>query len=165
VIQPLLVHRPDDWTYLLGLAERLREHIMNLPAALLDRGFCHGDSHGANAHRDGDTVTIFDFDCCGPGWRAYDLATFRWIWEWHDAEAAAKHWSRFLQGYREYRTLADLDLAAVEPFVGLREFWLLGLHARLAAVYGSFLLADDSIDTRLDFLRRWEQEHSEPPSA
>jgi Ser/Thr protein kinase RdoA (MazF antagonist) len=23
-------------------------------------------------------VTIFDFDCCGPGFRAYDLAVFLW---------------------------------------------------------------------------------------
>jgi Ser/Thr protein kinase RdoA (MazF antagonist) len=46
----------------------------------LEVGSCHGDLHGWNAHIDQNmALTVYDFDCCGVGWRAYDIAVFRWI--------------------------------------------------------------------------------------
>ncbi len=77
---PFLAHRPNDQIYMQTLAEKLRTGIASMPTAELDFGFCHGDCHGGNAHiaPDNTIVTFFDFDCGGPGWRAYDLAVFRW---------------------------------------------------------------------------------------
>jgi Ser/Thr protein kinase RdoA (MazF antagonist) len=102
-IEPRLAHRPDDRAYLLGLAARPRERLARLPAAELEWGFCHGDTLGSNAHLDGDTIVHFDLDDCAPGWRAYDLATYRWIWTWRTPEAAEARWAEFLAGYRERR--------------------------------------------------------------
>jgi Ser/Thr protein kinase RdoA (MazF antagonist) len=45
-IRPPLAHRPEDWGYLLRLADRLRESLAALPAEDLDWGVCHGDLHG-----------------------------------------------------------------------------------------------------------------------
>ena len=40
-------------------------------------GPCHGDATEHNAHLSDDgLVTLVDFDRGGPGWRAYELATF-----------------------------------------------------------------------------------------
>jgi Ser/Thr protein kinase RdoA (MazF antagonist) len=30
-IQPLLIHRPDDWEYLQSLSEKLRHHVVSIP--------------------------------------------------------------------------------------------------------------------------------------
>ena len=41
------------------------------------RGLCHGEIYTGNIHRNElEALTIFDFDFCGYGWRAYDVASF-----------------------------------------------------------------------------------------
>jgi Ser/Thr protein kinase RdoA (MazF antagonist) len=70
LIKPFLIHRPADWRYLEELALRVRARIAAL-APVLDWGPCHGDFGANNAHISEDgRVTLFDFDFCGPGWRA-----------------------------------------------------------------------------------------------
>ena len=77
-MQPCLAYRIDDWQYVQKLAD-LRCSLTALPIDALEQGFCHGDMHGGNAHfTDDNIVTCFDFDCCGWGWRTYDVAVFRW---------------------------------------------------------------------------------------
>ena len=122
---------------------------------------CHGDALGSNAHLAGPletgTITHFDFDECGPGWQVYDLATFRWIVvrRFSAADADAR-WQAYLRGYLQVRAIPELDLTAVPLFVAIREIWLMGQHARMAPLRGRWVT---SFGPRLDFLRRWEQEH------
>jgi Ser/Thr protein kinase RdoA (MazF antagonist) len=158
-IQPFLAHRPEDWAYLQALADRVRERLERLQRAQLDFGFCHGDFHGGNAHIDEhNVITCFDFDCCGAGWRAYDIAVFRWAAGREDTV-----WEAFLKGYRERRDLHVRDLAAVPWFVAARHIWLLGLHTGNAQDWGSGWLNDAYFDSGgmggLQFLRAWEAEH------
>lgn len=155
-IQPHLRHRPDDWHYLVGLAGRLRDRVAALPGASLEWGFCHGDFHGGNAQLDGDTLTFFDFDCCGPGWRAYDVAVFLWNAALGDRQRAEERWVQFLDGYREHRQFGNLDLAAVPLFVAIRDFWLLGLHTGNAPDFGHGWIDDRYFDEHLKFLKEWE---------
>src|SRR5262249_9679698 len=76
---PFLAQRPEDRARLLHVAGMLRERLLRLTTERLDTGFCHGDLHDGNVFiTEEQTVTFFDFDCCGRGWRAYDLAVFRW---------------------------------------------------------------------------------------
>jgi Ser/Thr protein kinase RdoA (MazF antagonist) len=159
-LRPFLAHRPDDWAYLQGFANRARERIANLPVGQLEWGFCHGDLHGGNAHIDErKTITFFDFDCGGPGWRAYDIAAFRQGPQGRQDEA----WEAFLKGYTERRSLSQLDLAALPWFVALRHLWLMGLHAANTPDWGCSLLSDDYFDGGgvggLEFLREWEAKH------
>src|SRR5262249_15724813 len=101
-IQPFLAHRPDDWAYLQDVAKTVRERIVSLPGEEFEWGFCHGDLHGGNAHIDEQkTITFFDFDCGGPGWRAYDIAAFRQGPQGRQDDA----WEAFLRGYTERRKL------------------------------------------------------------
>jgi Ser/Thr protein kinase RdoA (MazF antagonist) len=158
-IAPLLAHRPADWRYLQGLAAEARGQVEALAAAGLDWGFCHGDTLGSNAHLDGDVITHYDFDDCGPGWRAYDLATFVWIWTWHEKPERAQ---AFLQGDSERRPNADVDRRAVPLFVVLREVWVIGQQTRGAATLGRYMMDDAYFDARLRFLRSWEQH---PPAG
>ncbi len=77
-IKPYLKDRESDWLFLKSYASTLAKNIENSQSELLDFGFCHGDFHGGNAHKSNDDFTFFDFDCCGIGFRAYDLAVFKW---------------------------------------------------------------------------------------
>lgn len=156
-LRPALGHRLRDLAYLEELAATLRARIERLPAAEMDRGFCHGDFHGDNAHIDGETVTFFDFDCCGPGWRAYDIAVFRW--RWGDGEKGEANWAAFLEGYRSLRRIGAVDLAAVPLFVALRAIWLRGLHVANVRDWGTSWLNDSYWDRLIAGLREWQGKH------
>jgi Ser/Thr protein kinase RdoA (MazF antagonist) len=155
-IRPFLRHRPADLDTIETLASLLRRRVAAL-ADGMDRGFCHGDCHGDNAHIEGDTVTMFDFDCCGPGWRAYDIAVFRW--RWGEDEAGEARWTAFLEGYRSRRPIGETDLAAVPLFVAARAIWLRGLHAGNTADWGRSWLNDAYWDRLLKGLREWRARH------
>jgi Ser/Thr protein kinase RdoA (MazF antagonist) len=156
-IRPFLRHRPADLDTLETIAAAVAQRISALPASQMDRGFCHGDFHGDNAHIDGDIVTMFDFDCCGPGWRAYDIAVFRW--RWGEDAAGDGRWAAFLEGYRSLRPIGDADLAAVPLFVAARAIWLRGLHAANTADWGRSWLNDAYWDRLLTGLREWQAKH------
>jgi Ser/Thr protein kinase RdoA (MazF antagonist) len=156
-IRSLLHHRTADLDTIETLATTVARRLAALPAGEMDRGFCHGDFHGDNAHIDGDTVTIFDFDCCGPGWRAYDIAVFRW--RWGDDETGNRRWAAFLEGYRSLRPIGEVDLAAVPLFVAARAIWLRGLHAANTADWGRSWLNDAYWDRLLEGLSEWQAKH------
>ncbi len=67
--------RTADWVWLQQVATTVRSHIAALPTEPPWYGLCHGDAGSANAHVSADgCLTLFDFDMCGVGWRAYDIA-------------------------------------------------------------------------------------------
>ncbi len=157
-IEPFLQHRSDDWNYLRGLANRLRERIERVPGGMLDQGFCHGDVHSGNARIGEDgTVTFFDFDCCGKGWRAYDLAVFRWHARLYGNEQ--EQWPHFLWGYQEARHIGDEDIALTAIFVAVRLIWITGLHTSNGHIWGIDYIHDYYFDQAFTFLREWEAEH------
>jgi Ser/Thr protein kinase RdoA (MazF antagonist) len=164
-IEPLMAHRPEDWDYLMQLAEKLRLRVQAIPLDRLETGFCHGDFHGGNAHLDQDqTLTFFDFDCCGLGWRAYDLAVFRWGARL--SEKDKERWPAFLRGYTEARPLSETDIQATSYFVAIRHIWLLGLHTGNGQDWGFGWMNDRYFDHFLKFFREWEAEFlSEKPAA
>jgi Ser/Thr protein kinase RdoA (MazF antagonist) len=151
-IEPFLAHRPDDWATVREVAETLRQRIVTLPASALEQGVCHGDLQGyhANVAPDG-TLTFFDFDCGGYGYRAYDLAVFLWCCRLEDAIAI--RWEPFLRAYRETRSIRDLDVQAVPLFVCARYLWHMGVHTQNAPDWGSGFLNDAYFDTHLKRLR------------
>jgi Ser/Thr protein kinase RdoA (MazF antagonist) len=156
-IQPLLLHRPDDWGYLQLLTERLRQQVLNIPLSLLEYGFCHGDFHGGNAHiEQDDSLTFFDFDCGGYGWRAYDIAVFRWHARLVGKEK--ERWPHYLRGYREVRPISEVDLQATQYFVAIRHIWLLGLHTGNGHDWGFGWMNDQYFDRAIKFFREWETE-------
>lgn len=153
-IQPLLVHRADDWKYLQTLAEQLQVRIQDMPVNNLEIGFCHGDCHAGNAHiSDDKVVTFFDFDCCGISWRAYDVALFRWASRRYGKET--EYWPLFLQGYTEERHLNELEIQSTLYFVAIRQFWFLGLQASNGQDWG-YASMNDHFDQGIKFLRECE---------
>lgn len=158
-IQPVLAHRPEDWKCVQTVTETLRQRVIQLPLSSLEQGFCHGDLHWGNARFQDktNTVTLFDFDCCGVGWRAYDLAVFRWGARVRKKEQ--EQWPVFLRGYREVLNIHERDIQAIPYFVALRHLWLLGLHAGNRQDFGMAWMNDTYFDEAITFLREWEAEH------
>jgi Ser/Thr protein kinase RdoA (MazF antagonist) len=125
IFTPAMVEYGGDVAYVHAWARTLRDCIA---VEGLDFGFCHGDFHDWNAHWNGSMLTIFDFDCCGPGYRMYDLAVFLWNLKINYKGCEAENWAPFLDGYRTVRPLADRELQAIPWFVPARRIWLAGLY-------------------------------------
>jgi Ser/Thr protein kinase RdoA (MazF antagonist) len=157
-IQPFLSHRPADWDYLQHFAETLRQRILSIPAEMLEQGFCHGDLQGyhANITPDG-TLTFFDFDCGGFGYRAYDLAVFLWCCRLEDAVSA--RWAPFLESYRENRFIHERDAQAVPLFVCARYLWHMGVHTQNSPDWGIDFLNNKYFDDHLRRIRQAEEDY------
>ena len=157
-VEPFLAQRPHDWAYLRQFAETLRAQILALPAAELEQGVCHGDLQGyhANVAPDG-TLTFFDFDCGGYGYRAYDLAVFLWCCRLEDAVAV--RWEPFLHAYQGTRSINGLDVQAVPLFVCARYLWHMGVHTRNSPDWGIGFLNDKYFDNHLKRLRDAEADY------
>jgi len=157
-IEPFLGHRPDDWGYIQIFAEKLRQRIEALPAADLEQGFCHGDLQGYHTNISSDgTMTFFDFDCGGFGYRAYDLAVFLWCCRLEDA--VESRWQHFLETYRSVRSINDLDIEAVPLFVCARYLWHIGVHTQNSPDWGVGFLNDQYFDTHLKRLGQAEEDY------
>jgi Ser/Thr protein kinase RdoA (MazF antagonist) len=157
-IQPFLSHRTDDWSFIQQFAETLRQRIVAMPADALEQSFCHGDLQGyhANVASDG-TLTFYDFDCGGVGYRAYDLAVFLWCCRLEDAVAI--RWEPFLKSYRETRSINELDVKAVPLFVCTRYLWHMGAHTQNSSDWGIGFLDNKYFDSHLKRLRQAEEDY------
>ena len=151
-----IAHRPEDVTYVSGLGDRLRKQIRRM--ADLEIGFCHGDFHGRNACEENGAVTFYDFDCCGWGYRAYDLAVFPWAFavRRNTTDRIEAMGRAFLKGYTRHRTLGADDVGAIPAFVAIRQIWLLGLHVNSGDRFGWGWINDGYFDNQLKVLRDWE---------
>jgi Ser/Thr protein kinase RdoA (MazF antagonist) len=146
------------------LATRLHRRIVALGP--LAQVLCHGDAHGSNNFvlPDGDgqrTAVFFDFDEAGPGYLAYELAVYPWNLyprtpDGVPSAKVLKQWQQFIRAYRAARPVADVDLAAIAPFMAVRQFWLLGEYAGRVPVWGSQAMPTDYLRRQVDMLRRWE---------
>lgn len=152
-IQPFLTHRPHDWEFLQKFASRLRQRILGQPAEMLEQGFCHGDLQGYHAKISPDgTLTFYDFDCGGFGYRAYDLAVFLWCCRLEDAVAV--RWAPFLKSYRETRPINERDVQAIPLFVCARYLWHMGVHTQNSYDWGIDFLNENYFNDHLTRLRQ-----------
>lgn len=159
---PFLKHRPADGKQVIEIAERLKKQLDTVSRGLYDWGICHGDLHGWNVyHSDDGSLTHFDFDCCGMGWRSYDLSVFLWD-RMHGKQDSSSFedecWDAFLHAYLKERPLSEQDLAMIPLFVAVRQIWLIGLHTGRSEVWGAWQ-DDGYFDGKLKFLTHWVDAH------
>jgi Ser/Thr protein kinase RdoA (MazF antagonist) len=154
VLEPHLGDR-RDWLYLTDLAERLADWVEHV-APGLSWGFCHGDLHGGNSLLDGDRLSVFDFEFCGVGFQAYDLAVFRWIVEIHAVDRTPQLWEAFCRGYSGVRPLPEEDRRASGPFVLVRHLWDLAIDAQMAPGPGRIVIGTEVLEQFLSHLPIWE---------
>lgn len=151
-LRPVVGPRHADWSRLVEIAEEVRARAERIPLAALDWGPCHGDIDWKNLHVAEDhSITLFDFDSGGPGWRSFDLATFR------IRAADEVVWNGFLEGYREERPVSDQDLDAIPLFMVMLRVYMLGFVAmhRNNTPWGAAMIRDGYVDRELTSLHEW----------
>lgn len=126
--------RAANLDLVLTAAEEAREELEGLleqgAATVGDSwGPIGGDFHPNSVYFDeANRPTFFNFDLCGPGWRAYDIAAF--LSNANLMHAPAERSEAFFAGYYAVRRLADWEHAAISPFLTIRRVWLMGAFAR-----------------------------------
>lgn len=102
--------RPDDVRTIEHYVSDIRRRLNEFDPGPTGWGIVHGDLYWANLHFDQENrITIFDFDLCGYGWRAYDLAYY-YTRIPESVRAAA------LKGYETLRPLADAERDMLTTF-------------------------------------------------
>ena len=127
---------------------------------------CHGDYCVPNVLVDtlptGErSAACFDFEDGGPGYLAYDLATFLWG-ELVQTDTLAvtdlvrERWTHFLDGYRQVAPLAGPDLEATGQFVLARHFWWMGECASHVEEVGTQDMPLRWLRAQLATLQAWQ---------
>jgi Ser/Thr protein kinase RdoA (MazF antagonist) len=143
-----LIERPDMVTYLNECATRLRPGLDPLPKGPPAYGVIHGDVIRANALvGDDGTVTVLDFDFCGIGWRAYDIASY--LLTVRNTPTEADFAEAFVAGYTDIRTLTPEEHETIALFEAVRAIFAIGTPAKYVNHWGSeylYAFLDQSLE-------------------
>lgn len=125
--------RQRDLDLLVNSAGEAKEEILALirnPHHTKDGwGPIGGDFHSYNTYFvDEDSPTFFNFDLCGPGWRAYDIASF--LHNTNLLNISQDLTEAFFAGYYSQRPLSNNEHAAISPFLTIRRVWLTAAFTR-----------------------------------
>lgn len=126
-------HRADDLELLIASAEEAREELVEIiknPSTTPDGwGPIGGDFHSTNTFFTDDlSPTFFNFDLCGYGWRAYDIAAF--LQNTDLINLSEDLTEDFFAGYYSVRRLSNNEHSAISPFLTIRRIWLTGTFTR-----------------------------------
>ena len=106
--------------FLREFADDLRESLSRAPTAGWAYGLIHCDLGWHNIHYHPDSgMKLFDFDLCGYGWRAFDLALVRLQFD-------DLHWAAFLDAYDSVRPMSNAERDSIADFVSLWPMWHIG---------------------------------------
>ena len=91
-------------------------------------GYCHGDIHRGNLYFYQENPQVFDFDCMGYGYRAYELSVYLWDeLSANDKFMNSKQWEDYLNGYDAVRKITNEERNSIFAFASLRQLWFMGL--------------------------------------
>lgn len=153
-IHPFLKHRASDWQYLIQLSDNLTHELTQLTVSEFQMGFCHGDLNTQNVHITKNTLGLFDFDCCGYGYHAADIAAFNW--GTRNYKNKDKIWEYFIQAYLTENSLSETDIKSIPIFSKMRHIWHIGLHAQLSKDRGLHWINDEYFNQQIDLLKNWD---------
>ncbi len=138
--------RADDLDLILTSAAEAKEEILallrNEESTEDSWGPIGGDFHNASVRFDQDgNPTFFNFDLCGYGWRAYDIATF--LLNTNLMHKPAELSEAFFAGYYSVRPLSRNEHAAISPFLTIRRVWLTGSFTIADGLTGHTFIASE----------------------
>lgn len=104
-----------------------------------------GDFHPYNIHFNKlNEPTFFNFDLCGFGWRAYDIAVF--LLNAGLMKRSSAFSEAFFAGYYSVRPLSRNEHEAIAPFLTLRRVWLTGTFSTVQGVAGYTFIGPAQLD-------------------
>ena len=137
--------RDDDLvdTMLVAAAEakaEIEELIRNERSTPGSWGPIGGDfHHGSTFIDEKGQLVFFNFDWCGYGWRAYDIATF--LLNTNLMHRDEKLSEAFFAGYYSERPLSENEHAAISPFLTIRRVWMTSYFTMQEGVAGYTFIA------------------------
>ena len=151
-ILPFLQEYSEDWDYLQQKADKMKEQLVDLPQEAPYWGICWGDPHSGNAHfTSDDNITIFDFDQCGYGWRAFDIAKFLHVSL--SAGISRKVRDAFFEGYRQIQSLTEEELNCLQALTQMAHIWSWAINIEAAAIHCWSRLDRSYFKKRLEHLK------------
>lgn len=155
--------RGEDLSFFKDYADHMRRQINELGKGKDIYGLIHADLHVGNIlHHPDNGYCILDFDQCAFGWRAYDVATFKYnIIETVPDHLTDEIWRCFLEGYNQVRPLTQQELDCLPIFANTWTLWDIGETLVLATQWGGHrpdlvegdLTQDEYLDEAVETLR------------
>ena len=155
VIEPYLRFRSEDLAYLRQLIDQIKNRLEALPKAFPYWGLCWGDPHSGNVHftEDGQ-LTLFDFDQCGHGWRAFDLAKFLQVSM--RTGISRKVRDAFIDAYQDINPLTQIEIDALQPLTQVAHIWNWSICLESSKVHSCSQLDEYFFIKRINQLKTFE---------
>ena len=116
-------------------------------------GICWGDPHSGNVHFTEDNqMTLFDFDQCGYGWRAFDIGKFLQVSL--QSGLSRKVRDAFLEGYQTIETLSQIELSSLQAFTQTAYIWSWAICLNTMKMHNYSRLDPFYFSHRLERLKR-----------
>jgi Ser/Thr protein kinase RdoA (MazF antagonist) len=132
-LEAIVTVQRDQVDLVHSAADALRLRMAGLPRQEPLFGLVHGDAIQANAQVANDgRVTVLDFDLCGYGWRAYDVASYLLAVSGHPEQEQA-----FLAGYEVIRPLSAIERDMLPVLGAARAVFDIGVKAANVPHWGS----------------------------
>jgi len=142
--------------YINTLQNKLKDAMPSLPHKTGVYGICIGDVNPTNFHiSDRKGITLFDFDQCGYGYRAFEIGKF--ISSIHYAKKKYDISNAFIEGYQQVRQLTDEELLAIPYCELLSAIWVMAIHVYNADRIGHKYLEKPFWDRKLAILKELDK--------
>ena len=129
IIAPFLHHRLEEWRYLIDTCIAIKKQLTQIPTVAPFWTTCWGDPHSGNVHFTEDNqLMLFDFDQCGMGWRAFDIAKFLQV----SLQSGLSHHVRdaVLTGYYSIAPLTPIEEACLRALTQTAYIWSWAIHVQ-----------------------------------
>ncbi|ACK69445.1 aminoglycoside phosphotransferase [Gloeothece citriformis PCC 7424] len=152
-IAPFLHHRHEDLQFLIKTIQEIKQQLNLLPTHAPYWGICWGDPHSGNVHFTSDNqMTLFDFDQCGYGWRAFDIAKFLQVSL--QTGLSRKVRDAFIDGYQSCELLSAVELETLQALTQTAYIWSWAISLNSAKHYDYSRLDRYYFSQRLERLKR-----------
>lgn len=119
---------PHTRDYLGSLRNWLSSNLADLSRTPGIFGICIGDVNPNNFHiNELHQLTVFDFDQCGLGFRAFEIGKF--ISAVHPLKSKDGIVTAFIDGYQQVRKLSQTEIAAIPYFEIVSVIWVMAINA------------------------------------
>ena len=134
------------------LQAKLHDALSGIEKEVDIYGICTGDVNSGNFHiNQHKQITLFDFDQCGYGYRAFEIGKFfSSLHNHHDKPAIC---DAFLAGYTQIRQLSEIEIAAIPYFEIVSVIWVMAIHAVNVDRIGYKVLEKPFWDKRFSILQ------------
>jgi Ser/Thr protein kinase RdoA (MazF antagonist) len=153
IIAPFLLQRQQDLQFLVCAIVEIQQQLQSLPKTSPYWGICWGDPHSGNVHFAGeDRMTLFDFDQCGYGWRAFDLGKFFQVSLQTGLSRTVR--DAFVEGYEAIEPLTDAEYHSLQALTQTAYIWSWSIHLSNTQLHDYSRLDYSYFTYRLGILKR-----------